>query len=292
MLIQNRQLSAAQLKDLNKLTQICSTYDGGLPTIYYEFLQQKRETANNLLLYRKKALIGFLSLYFFYEQGCEVNLLIAPQYRYQGITSQFFTQIMPILKMREMKEVILSTSSSASSQWLETIGFTYHHSEYYMVRQNSEPLVIDNPLLSLRKADLSDLADLCNIDATCFTVHQTMVERFAYLLNDNSYTVLFALKNKIPIGKAHIQWKSNNAHFSDIAILPPYQRQGLGNELLIHCINEALSMGKATIDLYVEGNNQRALNLYQRHGFKVKSQQDYWSMSLEKLQTVLPTIRY
>ncbi|STX27636.1 N-terminal GNAT family acetyltransferase [Legionella beliardensis] len=292
MLIQNRQLNTTQLEDLSQLTQTCAAKDGGSQTIYYDLLQQKRDTESNILLYQQETLIGFLSLYFFYEHACEANLLIAPEFRYKGIASQIFTRIMPLLNMREMKEIILSNSSLTPNQWLEEMAFVYHHSEYYMMRQSYEPLLIGNPLLSLRKATLADLSSLCNIDAACFSVHQNMVERFAYLLNDNSYTVLLALNDQIPMGKAHIQWKPDSAHFSDIAILPSFQRKGLGSELLAHCINEALSMGRMIIDLNVEASNQRALNLYQKYGFKVKNKQDYWSIQIDKLQAMLPIIRY
>ncbi|MGQ3889335.1 GNAT family N-acetyltransferase [Legionella sp. CNM-1927-20] len=292
MLIRNRQLSTTQLEHVNKLAELCAVQDGGLPTLYQDILVKKRETESNILFYENEKLIGFLALYFFYEHACEASLLIAPNYRGQGIATQLFTQIISLLKQKKMTEVIISFPAAAAHPWLEAAGFTYHHSEYYMIRHSYEPLLIGNPRLSIRKATLADLTDLCTIDAACFTVHQDMNERFAYLLNDNNHTILFALKNKIPIGKAHIQWKPDIAHFSDIAILPSHQRKGLGSELLAHCINEALSIGKITIDLSVEASNQKALKLYQKYNFKVKDKQDYWSIGVLKLQNLLPSFRY
>ncbi|WP_419419879.1 GNAT family N-acetyltransferase [Legionella sp. D16C41] len=292
MLIRNRQLSSTQLKDLNKLAEYCVTEDKGLPTIYYDILVKKRETEGNVLFYDNNQLIGFLALYFFYEHACEASLLIMPTHRNQGLASKLFIQVISLLKQKKMAEVILSFPAAAAHEWLEDLGFSYHHSEFYMVRQSSQPSLITRPRLAIRQATFADLNDLCKIDASCFAIHQDMAERFAYLLNQDQTTILLALKNKIPIGKAHIQWKPDIAHFSDISILPPQQKKGLGSELLAHCINEALNRKRITLDLSVEANNQRALKLYQKHGFEVRNKQDYWSISLEGLQALLPRLRY
>ncbi|WP_131782100.1 GNAT family N-acetyltransferase [Legionella gresilensis] len=292
MLKRNSQLSTTQLDHVSKLAALCAIQDGGLPTLYHDILIKKRETESNVLLYENDKLIGFLALYFFYEHACEASLLIDPAHRNQGIATKLFTQIMSLLKQKNMNDVIISFPASAILPWLEVSGFNYHHSEYYMMRHSEESLLISKPRLSIRKATLADLTDLCAIDASCFSVHQNMTERFTYLLNDINNTILLALKNKTPIGKAHIQWKPDIAHFSDIAVLPSYQRKGLGSELLAHCINEALSMGKTTIDLSVEASNQRALKLYQKYHFKVKDKQDYWAISVVKLQNLLPSFLY
>ncbi|STX50103.1 N-terminal GNAT family acetyltransferase [Legionella busanensis] len=292
MLKRNSQLSTTQLEHVNKLALLCAIQDGGLPTLYQDILIKKRETESNILLYENDKLIGFLALYFFYEHACEASLLIDPAYRNQRIATKLFTQIMSLLKQKNMNDIIISFPASAALPWLEASGFNYHHSEYGMIRHSDELLSINNPRLFIRKAALADLNDLCAIDASCFSVHQNMTERFTLLLNDNKNTILLALKNKTPIGKAHIQWKPDIAHFSDIAILPSYQRKGLGSELLAHCINEALSKGRITIDLSVEASNQKALKLYQKYHFKVQEKQDYWAISVVKLQNLLPSLLY
>lgn len=292
MIIRNQQLNTTQLKDLDKLTQLCLATDKGLPTIYYDLLRQKRTTDCNVLFYQDGNLIGFLSVYFFYDDAFEASLVIAPSHRGQNITSQLFSQVMSLLKKRNMEKIILSSSSLAPTQWLESMGLRYSHSEYHMVRQSDISLLINKSQLSLRIATAQDLKELCKIDSACFTVHQDMVERFMHLLKSDNYKILLAIKNKKTIGKAHIQYKSESAHFSDIAILPPFQKKGLGSELLAHCINEALSQGKTTIDLDVEASNQRALKLYEKHGFKIEKQQDYWTSKVEDFHALLPTVSY
>jgi ribosomal protein S18 acetylase RimI-like enzyme len=89
------------------------------------------------------------------------------------------------------------------------------------------------------------------------------------------------------VGKAHTRWQENEAIFSDIAIMPKFQSQGLGSELLATCINDALMQGKTKLALDVETSNHSALNLYTRHDFKTVNAIDFWAISPSQLRTIL-----
>lgn len=53
----------------------------------------------------------------------------------------------------------------------------------------------------------------------------------------------------------------------DLYILPEFQGQGIGTEVLRHCITES---GEAGIFLYVFKENHRAVSLYEQTGFTVR----------------------
>lgn len=288
MLLCNQQLNEVQLQDLSQLTTLCQSADGGSPAIYHHLLSQKRDAESNVLYYQHENLLGFLSVYFFYQEACEVSLLAAPNHRRQGIACQLLQKIMPLLIAKNSKELIFSTSSSFGEEWLPKKGFVYQQSEYHMERNSFETLLITNQSLSLRKATMADLDILCTLDTACFPEHQTdMIERFTFLLNNNDYDILLAEHNNLIIGKAHINWQKEKTLLSDIAVLPEHQGKGFGGELISHCINHALSLGKINLALDVETRNQSALNLYLRHGFKTTHIYDYWSIPTKKLQAIL-----
>jgi len=268
--------------------RLCHSTDGGTPAVYRHLLSLKRDTDNTVLYYQQKKLAGFLSVYFFYEDACEISLMIAPAYRRRGLACQLLKTILPLLEAKDLTTLIFSTSASFCDNWLPAKGFSYQQSEYHMERDSYETRLIANPSLVLRKATMMDLPILFELDMECFPDGNiNMEERFTYLLNHPDYTILLGLQSEVVVGKLHIHWREENTLFSDIAVFPKYQRRGFGSELVASCINRALSLGKIKLALDVETSNDKALNLYLRHGFKTTNIYDYWLIAIEKLQLAL-----
>jgi len=288
MFLCNNQLNKAQLHAVEKLSALCQSVDGGLPVLYRHLLLQKRISENNVLYFQDEQLIGFLSVYFFYATACEVSVMVAPGHRREGIARGLLQTIMPLLLAKQTNSLIFSTAPTINDTWLSQLGFFYRNSDYHMQRNSYEPIFLAKQVLDIRKATAADIPDLCALDALCFTVEaDNMPMRFAHLLDDNEYTLLLALYHEKIIGKAHIRWQPNGAILSDIAIAPTHQNQGFGSELLVYCINHALTLGKTQLALDVETSNQSALNLYKRHGFNVVNANDYWAIARDKLQVLL-----
>ncbi|STX44729.1 N-terminal GNAT family acetyltransferase [Legionella donaldsonii] len=288
MLICNNHVSDTQLSAIDDLAALCRAADGGVPPLYRHLLIEKRATDNNVFYYQDNHLAGFLSVYFFYEDACEISIIVDPTYRRQGIATQMLQSIMPLLLTKQINTVIFSTPAKLNDEWLSRLGFHYQSSEYHMQRHSYEPVLISRRELTMRPATAADIPILSVIDEACFEAAKEtdMAARFNSLLNDNNYVIFLASLQEKPVGKAHIRWQSDDAILSDIAILPAYQRQGLGSELLAWCINNSLSQGKTHLALDVETSNQGALDLYTRHGFKTKDANDYWAISIDKLRTL------
>lgn len=289
MLVQNQQLTESQQQALIALSACCQLTDGGLPMLYHRLLLQKRDSENNILFYRNNDLLGFLSVYFFYEKACEISVMVTPTHRRQGIGRILLGAIIPLLDKKGMDTLIFSTPASIQNTWLTKKGLIYQQSDYHMVRESFEPILISKPSLEIRKAELSDIDALCQLDTLCFPADEssTSLERFHHLLKDNDYSVFIALMDNKVVGKAHIRWQENEAALSDIAITPLLQGQGLGGELLAFCINYALIQGEHCLSLDVETRNKNALSLYQKRGFQTKETHDYWQVSLKKIKKQL-----
>lgn len=288
MLICNRQITGQQLNDFDHLLEVCRQTDGGLPAFYRHILTQKRDTESNVLYYERDKLVAFLSAYFFYSNACEISLLVAPSHRRQGLSRLLLETVLPLLTAKQVDFVIFSMPSNLNSSWLTHLGFNYQQTEYHMQRNGYKPILLNQPHLTIRKAGFEDVETLCAIDDACFKDGQvSMPSRLITLLDDNDYTIFIALIDEKPVGKAHIRWQETHALFSDIAILPAYQRQGLGSELLAYCINHALTLGKDRQELDVETTNRGALDLYLRHGFNVLYEHDYWFIPVNSLRIML-----
>lgn len=288
MIVQNNQLDSSHIQLLQALLARCKSKDGSIPSLYPYLLVQKRAVSSNLLYFKKKALIGFLSTYFFFEKGCEIALVVDPSYRKQGIAKILLKQIMPLLRERGMETVIFSAPSEVNDAWLSQMGFQVDHTEYLMHRLSEDTVELSAPRLKIRPAHLNETAILSALDQACFAeVQNNLPDRFQQLLIDPRYTILVAFYHEEIIGKAHIRWDEKTATFSDIAVFPEQQNQGFGHELVAYCINLTLGRGKKRLILDVEPSNQKAIKLYSHFNFNVAEARTFWTLSIDKLQSLL-----
>lgn len=288
MISTTNQLNEKQLYNLEQLKTISKKADGSIPNVYTHLLIQKRTLPTIALYYEKEQLLGFLSVYFFYDDAVEIAVLIHPEARRKGIAKQLLRHILPLIQEHNYTKVIFSSPTHLNDRWLSAQGFSYRHSEYYMERHNLTPLLDPKKQLTFRTATKQDIPQLCSLDEACF--HKTREElepRFQHILSDRDYQIILAFKQNQLIGKAHLRWQKHGATFSDIAVFPEKQGHGLGTALITHCINYALSEGKPNLNLDVETHNQKALNLYTRLGFLTQNACDYWIIDIDKLDLLV-----
>lgn len=284
MITAYKQLNPAQLRQFDQLCLRCNHQDKGLPTFYRHLLAQKRESPSTLFYTVKKKVVACIAAYFFYDDACEVSLLVHPDFRRKKIATRLLKALVPLLTAKQMKRLIFPVPASLPHAWIIDAAASYDHTEYHMERFNESTVVIDNSQLFIRAATEEDIPVMCPIDDVCFPHGQVSTpRRFMNMLKDPEYRIVLAHKNNLPVGKAHIRWHKHHAVFSDIAIVPTHQNQGLGGELLGFCINQALSQGIKRVALDVEAKNIQALRLYQRHGFEIKQHCVFYSIDFDLL---------
>jgi len=284
MLIANHQLNNEQLTALDALCAACRIADGNVIPVYKNILSQQRDILCNILYYQEDQLVGFLSIYFFYEDACEVTLMVRPDYRRKGIALEMLSQALPMIRAEVKNTVIFSTVHTSESTCLKAKGLRYKSSDHEMIRSDHAPIVAKNSAIVHRSACPRDISALCVIDRVCFPDQDpTTSDRFLALLNDTNYSLFVACLGDNVIGKAHVGWQPHGAHFSDIAIIPDMQGRGFGQSLLTHCINHALAARKFNLSLLVEAKNKDALKLYQKLGFFISNACDYWAISVNAL---------
>lgn len=285
MLSTTNQLNENQFRDLEQLQAISRKIDGSSPNVYPHLLTQPRTLPTIALYYEKEQLIGFLSIYFFYDNAVEIALLVHPDARRKGIATQLLQSMLPLIQEYNYPKAIFSSPAHLNERWLPPLGFTHKHSEYYMERRNLNPLLDHQKKLAFRPATIKDIPQLCLLDEACFhKTHAELEPRFQHILSERHYQVVLAFEQECLIGKAHLRWQEHGATLSDIAVFPAKQGQGLGTALITHCINYALSEGKPNLSLDVETHNQKALELYTRLGFLTQNACDYWIIELMQLQ--------
>lgn len=286
-LIHNHQLSEEQIVALDALVAACEKCDEGKPAYYRHLLVEKRE-ALNILYYEKQQLLGCLTVFYFYDQACEISLLVHPNYRRQHIATQLLREILPELLRKQYENVIFSCAKS-QFLWLKTLGLKEEESEYNMIRYAHTLLPPHSDHLDISFAHSKDIPLLFSIDKACFTEPKPRsLVQFMQWLQRPDYKIIIAEYRQQIIGKAHIRIITpQQATLSDIAILPAFQKRGFGSELLNKTIRQVYTSLEATqpqLTLTVSTHNSsNALKLYLDHGFEITSQCDYWSIPLVKL---------
>lgn len=286
MIKNTNQLNKNQLIELQQLMHRCKKVDGSVSNVYLHILSQQRVLPASLLYYEEEQLLGFLSVYFFYDDAVEVALMVDPVKRKQGIAKQLITSIVPLIEYQEYSRIIFSCPALLNDNWFPAKGLKYFQSEYYMERDDLSPVLASSEVLSFRPVVLEDIPALSAIDSACFKQqHKNLVERFEQIIENRAYQIFVAVKNNQIIGKAHLRWQEKGATLSDIGILPEQQGKGYGTALIAYCINHALVEGKPLLNLDVETHNLKALNLYTQLGFVTQNACDYWEIEMRQLQS-------
>lgn len=274
----NHQLTLDELSQLRALAARCQQADGYCIPIYSNLLLQRRNLPCNLLYYHQQQLIGFLSVFFFYDDGCELTLMVDPAWRRQGIAARLLATLMPVIQTSGVSCLYYPSPKGLNDAWLPSRALSYVRTEYSMQWKGGGTFKILPDNLTVYPAkSIEDIPSLVMLDVVGFHTDPLEMEiRFERLLLDPTYTLLLISFDNQVIGKAHLHQDPSHIQLSDIVILPAYQNRGLGQSLVNYCIQYALSMSALPVRLEVDSDNQNALHLYLKVGFNIINAWDVW----------------
>jgi len=113
-----------------------------------------------------------------------------------------------------------------------------------------------------------DLYGVEKVTALTDTWHASRALAAQIARNDASFLV--ALLNGGIIGHAFALERDNVALLHRLYVLPPFQRQGIGEMLLTKVVKRFPSATR--MRLTVEGRNVKGVSFYKRHGFVVRDE--------------------
>jgi ribosomal-protein-alanine N-acetyltransferase len=119
---------------------------------------------------------------------------------------------------------------------------------------------------------LADIPQVVLVEQAAYTM-QWSQKAYEYELTQNDLAHYFVLRHTPPgesdiIGMAGFWLLADEAHISTIAVHPAWQRQGLGEWLLITLLQEAHHLDAVVATLEVRPSNRAALALYQKYKFE------------------------
>lgn len=123
--------------------------------------------------------------------------------------------------------------------------------------------------IEFRYMTVEDIDDVLAVDYQSFP-NPWSKETFYQEIMHNDYALyLLMLSDEKIIGYSGMWLITDEAHVTNIAVLPEYRGQKLGEALLQKTIDVAKSYDAVTMTLEVRVSNDVAQNLYEKFGFQI-----------------------
>ncbi len=219
---------------------------------------------NEFFCYDHDALVGYLGVCSFDSAVWEVNGMVRPSYRNQGIFTELFRRLLDEFNARSPQELLLLSDKKSASglRFIERLHANYHHAEYDMVL-NASDFEHHGEFVEHGGDSSSLLRSKSTLD-----VQKTDAEQ---------HTFVGTIDGKI-IGRVRLELLPDTGGIYALEVVPEYRGHGYGRALLNWSIAKLISMRAKTVILQVDTDNARALNLYTSAGFVEESAMLYYSL--------------
>lgn len=125
-----------------------------------------------------------------------------------------------------------------------------------------------NDSLLFRLMREEDIDQIVNIEKLSFTIPWSKESFYNELYKNQFASYLVIEDGEKIIGYCGVWIVVDEAHITNIAILPEYRGRKLGDALLAKVIQMAREMGAQSMTLEVRVSNHVAQNLYRKFGFE------------------------
>jgi len=122
--------------------------------------------------------------------------------------------------------------------------------------------------IQIYEGALHDLPSITDIESDQFPDPWT-AGVFREIIDHDNQTLYAAKNGEQVVGYIAVWILEDELHILNICVAGPYQRQGIGSQLLIHALGLKRDQEIETIFLEVRHSNDAALKLYEKFGFEV-----------------------
>jgi len=280
-------LDSEALRQIKKLEEICIEVDNVTLKLELEYKASvageegnDNNSINEFLCYDNDQIIGYAGICGFDGVTLEVNGMIHPDYRRQGIFSELMKRVIESFDERkEQTLLLLCDSDSISGQhFMQGMDATYSFSEYEMYLDTQATLDTSLPQgIIFYKATNDNAKKIAQMNAVVFDkpLNETDMP-LPETEEQRGMTMYLASVDDEIVGKVNVQRNSDAVGIYGLGVMPEYRGKGYGRELLKFAIKKAQELNVSDVMLQVEAENEKALNLYTKCGFEVTSKMDYY----------------
>ncbi|WFR63811.1 GNAT family N-acetyltransferase [Paenibacillus amylolyticus] len=274
--------SKEQIDAIILLEQQCKQLDSVHLKADLDHISQK-DGDHALLCYRDGDLAGLLSWYASDGVTGNINAIVHPHYRRQGVFTRLLKQAILDMKPQGINQLSYRVPQGLSPGVFtaQSLGAIYDRAEYSMQLVNQVVEVVETPELMLSVAEAKDMEFIVTCSSQAFGESEDWTRDYFMQTNEPSRVTYVAWQDQQPVGLIRVNSiNATTAFIHNFCILPAYQGQRIGRTVLHILVNLLRKQHYTDIRLSVVTENERALNLYRSVGFEVNSEYHYFSGNL------------
>ena len=279
------ELTDSQIASVRALVHVCNEYENLNGEVFFSNRLNYDTTIRCYYCMREDdRLIGFLSAFIPTKDVAEISAYVHPDFRRKGVFSALFSSVCEELVKYSIQDILFVSQPQAKAceNVLEKFSAKKNHSEYLMEFRGEavEPMQTD---LCLRLADLSNRETVIMLSEAAFEESRETAETIAdNSLRADNIDVYLAYLGDCVIGKMSTNREGDELFIYGVAVLPEFQRQGYGKQMLNLLMCELSKPDRVRILIEADSKKPNAYGLYQRSGFDIVTEFDYVSYRIEK----------
>lgn len=282
------QLNGRQREEVRALESLCREQDNIEGGISLTADEDAGTAPKYFLCYDEELLAGFAIMYRMPDMTAEVCSYIHPQYRKRTMYKKLGTAVCREFKQEGISIGYYVFEPHVSRDFDEIAGrgyFTYSYSEYLMEWKYSYQLLPTNTL-TLQPVSEQNREAAAQLLAGAFSMpEQEAAARIPEL--ESGGCVYYAVwQHGEMVGVFALSEEKESFYVFDFAVDADHQGRGIGKAQLKEVIRLAqekcAGAEQKKVRIQVGSRNEAAFRLYQKNGFQVISQRDYYLVNLDE----------
>ncbi|MCM3629730.1 GNAT family N-acetyltransferase [Paenibacillus glycanilyticus] len=282
--IKMKDFSNHQIDQIRNLEQLCKTFDRSSLRVGIECLKEIDGDEAYLCNNDDNQLIGFLSWHT--SDGIEANIngMVHPDFRRQGIFHGLLKRAASDIQTYGIQTCCfrIPSDSEQGSDCIRHLGASLTLSQFSMLLNQLQTTgSSSHPDLVLRVGDDQDFEFMVTCFSQTFGNSESWSGNYLIRTQGPERVTYVALDGMTKVGMIRVNYVSaETAFIHDFCVLPSCQGRGYGREILSGTVRFILDQKCSQVRLGVVTQNRRALNLYQSIGFEVSAEFNYYNMPL------------
>ena len=257
----------SQTTDVLQLEKCVNDHDGIELKVAADWIGE-----NDFAVYDESKLVGYLQAFAYLPTEWEVNVFVDPDYRKQGIFTKLVEAAAESARAAgaEGFTFVVDDASTSGKAVLGALGAEYRMTEYNMVLKKAQLFLKADPDFELREATADDRPFIVETLGKSFGNTDDEAEAIYQAIETEDRVTFIGVANGQPVGVIRAYLASDTqASIHAFAVRPEAQGTGYGKKMLKLMVQALFRTGRTQLELDVETDNARALDLYKEAGFVV-----------------------
>lgn len=277
--------SNQQIDQIRALEQLCKTSDNSSLRVGIESLKEINGD-EGFLCHLGNQLIGFLSWYTSDGIEANINAMVHPDFRRQGVFQGLLSRAASDMQIHGIQtcRFRIPSDSEPGIHCIQHMGANFATDEFSMIL-NQEHKVASSPSgLVLRLEEEQDLEFMVNCLSQAFGDSASWTMNYLARTREPARMTYIAMDHLRPIGMIRVNVLDTDiAVIHDFCVLPSCQGRGYGRKILSGVVEILLDRKSNQVRLGVVTHNRNALNLYLSSGFEVSAESHYYLISISRI---------